>query len=91
MNLVDSLNLIVETYQLTIIGSTHPRTRKMIAENAIRFNPLITLMKPLGFIDYVKLQISANVVRSDSWTISEEISILGLRFLIFVKHMNVRK
>ncbi|HEY5589189.1 MAG TPA: UDP-N-acetylglucosamine 2-epimerase, partial [Candidatus Paceibacterota bacterium] len=50
-------------------------------EKAIQFNPLITLMKPLGFIDYVKLQMSANVVLSDSGTISEETSILGLRSL----------
>jgi len=81
LDLVDSLNLIAETYQLPIIVSTHPRTRKMIEEKAIQFNPLITLMKPLGFIDYVKLQMSANVVLSDSGTISEETSILGLRSL----------
>jgi len=81
LDLVDSLNLIAETYQLPIIVSTHPRTRKMIEEKAIKFNPLITLMKPLGFIDYVKLQMSANVVLSDSGTISEETSILGLRSL----------
>ena len=81
LDLVDSLNLIAETYQLPIIVSTHPRTRKMIEEKAIKFNPLITLLKPLGFIDYVKLQMSANVVLSDSGTISEETSILGLRSL----------
>lgn len=80
-DLVASLNLIAETYQLPIIVSTHPRTRKMIEEKAIKFNSLITLMKPLGFIDYVKLQMSANVVLSDSGTISEETSILGLRSL----------
>jgi len=79
--LVDSLNAIAELYQLPIIMSTHPRTRQMIEKNEVEFNPLIRLMKPLGFIDYVKLQMKAKAVLSDSGTISEESSILGLRAL----------
>ena len=76
-NLIDSLNTIAEHYQLPIIISTHPRTRKRIEETGVKFNPLINLMKPLGFIDYVKLQMDAKAVLSDSGTISEESSILN--------------
>ncbi|WEV22671.1 non-hydrolyzing UDP-N-acetylglucosamine 2-epimerase [Clostridium perfringens] len=81
LNLVDSLNLIAEKYNMPIIVSTHPRTRKMIDSQKINFNPLISLMKPLGFNDYVKLQIKAKAVLSDSGTISEESSILGFKAL----------
>ena len=76
-DLVDTLNSIAEIYKLPIIISTHPRTRNKINEHNIKFNPLISLMKPLGFNDYVKLQKEAKVVLSDSGTISEESSILG--------------
>jgi len=75
--LIDTLNAMAEHYQLPIIISTHPRTRKKIEETGVEFNPLIKLMKPLGFIDYVKLQIDAKAVLSDSGTISEESSILN--------------
>lgn len=81
MDLVESLNTIAEIYQMPLIVSTHPRTRKMIEVRGIRFNPLIKTMKPLGFNDYVKLQKYAKVVISDSGTISEESSILGFRAL----------
>ncbi|MCK5831504.1 MAG: UDP-N-acetylglucosamine 2-epimerase (non-hydrolyzing) [Methylococcales bacterium] len=74
--LVDTLNVIADTYLLPVIVSTHPRTRKKIEENDVSFNPLIQLMKPLGFNDYIKLQREAKVVLSDSGTISEESSIL---------------
>jgi len=80
-NLVDSLNAIAEIYSLPIIVSTHPRTRNRINNEGITFNPLISLMKPLGFNDYVKLQKNAKAVLSDSGTISEESSILGFRAL----------
>jgi UDP-N-acetylglucosamine 2-epimerase (non-hydrolysing) len=75
-NLVDTLNTLAETYELPIIISTHPRTRNMISEKKIKFNPLIQTLKPLGFIDYNKLQTDSKVVLSDSGTISEESSIL---------------
>lgn len=81
LNLVDSLNAVAEKYKLPIIVSTHPRTRKMIEAKEIEFNPLISLMKPLGFNDYVKLQINTKTVLSDSGTISEESSILGFKAL----------
>ncbi|MGI6732411.1 MAG: non-hydrolyzing UDP-N-acetylglucosamine 2-epimerase [Anaerovoracaceae bacterium] len=81
MDLVESLNTIAEKYQMPIIVSTHPRTRKMIEAKGIEFNPLVKTMKPLGFNDYVKLQKYAKAVLSDSGTISEESSILGFRAL----------
>ena len=81
MDLVDSLNTIAEKYQMPLIVSTHPRTRKMIETKGIEFNPLVKTMKPLGFNDYVKLQKYAKAVLSDSGTISEESSILGFRAL----------
>lgn len=81
MDLVDTLNTIAEKYQMPLIVSTHPRTRKMIEAKGIEFNPLVKTMKPLGFNDYVKLQKYAKAVLSDSGTISEESSILGIRAL----------
>ncbi len=81
LDLVDSLNAVAEKHNMPLIVSTHPRTRKMIDDKGIEFNPLIKIMKPLGFNDYVKLQIKAKAVLSDSGTISEESSILGFRAL----------
>jgi UDP-N-acetylglucosamine 2-epimerase (non-hydrolysing) len=76
-DLVETLNTIAEIYQLPIIFSTHPRTRKMIESKEIKFNPLIQILRPLGFIEYNKLQIESKCVLSDSGTISEESSILN--------------
>ncbi len=81
IDLVESLNTIAEKYQMPMIVSTHPRTRKMIEAKGIEFNPLVKTMKPLGFNDYVKLQKYAKTVLSDSGTISEESSIMGFRAL----------
>ena len=81
MNLVESLNAIADKYNFPVIISTHPRTRKMIEEKGVKFNPLVNLLKPLGFNDYVKLQIESKAVLSDSGTISEESSILKFRAL----------
>jgi len=81
LKLVDCLNTIAEDYQLPIIISTHPRTRKMIEAKHIEFNPLIREMKPMGFNDYNKLQMNAKVALSDSGTVSEESSILGFKAL----------
>lgn len=81
LHLVESLNTVAEVYQLPIIFSTHPRTKKMIEDKKIKFHPLIRNLKPLGYNDYVKLQIKSKAVLSDSGTISEEASILGFRAL----------
>ncbi|WP_342388765.1 non-hydrolyzing UDP-N-acetylglucosamine 2-epimerase [Salinicoccus bachuensis] len=78
-NLVDSLNSISEKYQYPIIISTHPRTKNKLNEKGIVFNTNIRTIEPLGFNDYIKLQKESKVVLSDSGTISEEASILGLK------------
>jgi UDP-N-acetylglucosamine 2-epimerase (non-hydrolysing) len=75
--LVTSLNLVAEKYNLPIIVSTHPRTRKSIDEKGIQLHKNILLLKPLGFNDYNALQMNAKAVLSDSGTISEESSILN--------------
>jgi len=77
LDLVDMLNAVAEKYQYPVIVSTHPRTRNRIEELKVEFNPLIQLLKPLGFIDYNKLQLSAKATLSDSGTINEESSILN--------------
>jgi UDP-N-acetylglucosamine 2-epimerase len=75
--LSDSLNTVAEKYNMPIIFSTHPRTKKRIESSNIIFNPLIKSIAPLGFFDYVKLQQNAYVVLSDSGTISEESAMMG--------------
>lgn len=77
LDLVKMLNEVAEKYQYPVIVSTHPRTRKRIEELNIEFHPLIQLLKPLGFSDYNKLQLSAKATLSDSGTINEESSILN--------------
>ncbi len=77
IKLVEILNSIAEDYNLPVIVSTHPRTQKRINETNTIFHPKVRLLKPLGFHDYVKLQLSAHAVLSDSGTINEESSILN--------------
>lgn len=75
--LIDNLNLLAKDYQYPIIVSVHPRTSKKIIKKKIKFHNKINLIKPLGYFDYMKLQINSKAVLSDSGTITEESSILN--------------
>ncbi len=78
-DMIETLNALAATYNLPVIVSTHPRTQKRL--DALRLgglNPLIKFLKPFGFCDYVKLQMEALCVVSDSGTITEEGSLLNL-------------
>lgn len=75
--LVAVLNCVAEDHAIPVIVSTHPRTQKRVDAANVSFHPLVRLLKPLGFHDYVNLQINAKAVLSDSGTITEESSILN--------------
>ena len=75
--LMEAVNAVAEEYNMPIIFSTHPRSRKRIEERGFQFHELVRSMEPFGFIDYIKLQKNAYCVLSDSGTLSEESAILG--------------
>ena len=75
--LVEILEHLADRFKLPVIVSTHPRTKARIKKEGVIFNKNVKIIKPLGFKDYNKLQISARTVLSDSGTINEESSILN--------------
>ena len=75
--LVQVLNTVAEQYGLPVIVSTHPRTQKRVDALGAQFHANVQLLKPLGFTDYNRLQLSSKAVLSDSGTINEEASILN--------------
>lgn len=77
MSLMTAINNVAERYQMPVIYSTHPRSRKWIEKRNFRFNPLVRNLEPFGFFDYNHLQMNAYCVLSDSGTLSEESAILN--------------
>lgn len=78
-DMIETLNALAEKYQFPVIVSTHPRTKKKLDSMELgKLNPLVQFLKPFGFCDYIKLQMEALCVVSDSGTISEEGSLLNL-------------
>ena len=77
MDLMNAINHIAETYNMPVIYSTHPRSKKFIEMRDFKFHPLVHSMKPFGFLDYNMLQMNAYCVLSDSGTLSEESAMLG--------------
>jgi len=77
MDLMNSINHIAEKYQMPVIYSTHPRSKKFIEMRNFVFDPHVQSMKPFGFLDYNMLQMNAYCVLSDSGTLSEESAMLG--------------
>lgn len=79
LSIADTLNALAERYRFPVIVSMHPRTRKRLdALELGNVSPLIRFLKPFGFCDYVRLQMEALCILSDSGTITEEASLLNL-------------
>lgn len=78
-DMIQTLNALAQEYKVPVIVSTHPRTKKKLDSMELgKLDPLVQFLKPFGFCDYIKLQMEALCVVSDSGTISEEGSLLNL-------------
>jgi UDP-N-acetylglucosamine 2-epimerase (non-hydrolysing) len=79
LDIIETLNALAETYDCPVVVSTHPRTKKRLDALLLgKLNSHIQFLKPFGFCDYIKLQMEALCVVSDSGTITEEASLLNL-------------
>lgn len=81
--LMEAVNSMAEAYQMPIIYSTHPRSRKFIEKRGFVFHPLVRSLQPFGFSDYNHLQINAFCVVSDSGTLPEEASYFSAKGIPF--------
>jgi len=79
ISLMNAINNVAERYRFPVIYSTHPRSMKFIEKRGFKFHPLVRTLRPLGFMDYNKLQMDSFCVLSDSGTLSEESAILGFK------------
>ena len=83
MTLMNAVNTMAETYQMSIIYSTHPRSKKFIEKRNFQFHPLVRSLQPFGFSDYNHLQLNAFCVISDSGTLPEESSYFNSKGMPF--------
>lgn len=83
LNLMNAINVMAEQYQMPVIYSTHPRSRKYIETRGFKFHPLVRSLKPFGFSDYNHLQMNAFCVVSDSGTLPEESAYFNAKGLPF--------
>ncbi len=77
ISLMEAINFMAEKYDMPVIYSTHPRSRKTIEKRGFKFDPRVRSLEPFGYLDYNKLQENALCVLSDSGTLSEESAMMG--------------
>ena len=81
IKLLEMINFLKDNYKIPIVISLHPRTKNKLVEKRIKFDKNIKISKPLGYFDYMWLQLNSKVVLSDSGTITEEASIMKFHAL----------
>nr|MBP7402635.1 UDP-N-acetylglucosamine 2-epimerase [Clostridia bacterium] len=78
LSLMNAVNYVAEHFNRVVLYSAHPRSWNRIEEKGFVFHPLVRLVRPFGFFDYIKLQMNAFCVLSDSGTLPEEAAMLGI-------------